>query len=146
MKITRNMKNEVYCVFFTAHQFPWGSGNVLFFCISNPQASQVYCDAQCYLMSINPWMFFYIPPDNLYSKGKLFIQHSSFSYISFANCVMKQKYPQKMSIFISPFFPIFRRMRPALWSSSENIFSSKYSFFVRKKNKKTSLQFSTSFG
>ena len=33
-----------YCVLFTAHQFPWGSGNVLFFCSSNPQASQAYCD------------------------------------------------------------------------------------------------------
>ena len=41
MKIKRNMK---YCVLFTAHQFPWGSGNVLFLCSSNPQASQAYCD------------------------------------------------------------------------------------------------------
>ena len=44
MKIKRNMKYEVYCVLFTAHQFLWGSGNVLFFCSSNPQASQAYCD------------------------------------------------------------------------------------------------------
>ena len=38
------MKYEVYCVLFTVHQFPWRSGNVLFFCSYYPQASQVYCD------------------------------------------------------------------------------------------------------
>ena len=32
MKVTRNMKSEVFCVLFRVHQFPWGSGNVLFFC------------------------------------------------------------------------------------------------------------------
>ena len=44
MKITRNMKDEVYCVLFRVHQFRWGSGNVLFFCSYYPQASQLCCD------------------------------------------------------------------------------------------------------
>ena len=44
MKISRNMKYKVHCVLFTVHQFPWGSGNALFFCSSYRQASQVCCD------------------------------------------------------------------------------------------------------
>ena len=44
MKVRRKLKNEVCCVLFTVHQFPWGSGNVLFFCSSYPHASQVCCD------------------------------------------------------------------------------------------------------
>ena len=44
MTVRRNMKFEVFCVLFTVHQFPWGSGNVLFFCSSYPQALHVSCD------------------------------------------------------------------------------------------------------
>ena len=52
MKVRRTMKNEVCCALFTVHQFPWGSGNVLFFCSPYPQASQVCRDRSS---ALNCW-------------------------------------------------------------------------------------------
>ena len=44
IKIRRNMKYAIYCVFYTVRQKPWGSANDILFCSSYPQALQVYCD------------------------------------------------------------------------------------------------------
>ena len=77
IKSRKNLKDEVYCLLFTVHQFPLWSGNVLSFCNSNQQASQVCYDTDQFFLPDSVVTFtyatIYVQPWQLNSTA-LFLQ------------------------------------------------------------------------